>query len=282
MHNIFRHVARLLVALTIAASLSGCTMFSSGRHYSAARLPLEYAAAHVQNPRLLDLSQFTGPPFEDGLIDRGDVLNVAVAAGLDEGTFVEFPARVADDGTIIVPQIGPILVAGLTVMQAEQQLTATCIQQNLYRRPNITITIDQPRVNRITVVGAVEEPGEQELSRHNSYLTPALVSAGGMTTTAGTVVRIRRPTGVSALASSGGVRQVNAMEGPSTLLCLNLSDPNDAIRAAEYLPDGTVITVDLLEPEPVQMIGLVGAGDVVFPRNRDLTLLGAVGLAVGV
>ena len=102
------------------------------------------------------------------------------------------PVRVANDGTIVVPLIGRVAVAGYEMEQAEQILAGESIARGVFRNPNITVTMKQTRTNKITVVGAVNRPGTVELPRGSSSLLSAIVAVDGLSKEAGAEVEIRR------------------------------------------------------------------------------------------
>ncbi len=270
-------------------SSSGC---STQRYYRPANLPTELAATHVPNVRTLDLSQLAGPVQGSELISPGDVLDLSIAGGLAADAVTSFPIRVGDDGTVLVPEVGTVRLAGLELAEAEQAIAGACIQRGLYLQPQVAITIKNRRVNRVTVVGAVEEPGIHELPRGSSYLLDALTAAGGLAEDAGADVDIRLPDPTENLASAAGpagdraVRPAGAEmpldSGPKSIH-INLADSVLHGGGGAYLSDGAVVMVQRREPMPIQVIGLVKKpGQYEYPVNQDLDVLGALALAGGV
>ena len=121
----------------------------------------------------------------------------------------------------------------------------------------------------------------------------AIVAAGGLAEDAGTNVEIRHPVGSTALASPGqpvtgpgDIRLTGATMAPPagqvSRVCLNLAEAAGQPHATQYLDDGAVVTVQRRNPEPVEVIGMVGTpGQYDFPVNHDLRVLGAIALAGG-
>ena len=99
-------------------------------------------------------------------------------------------ARVAGDGTIRVPLVGSVAVSGLEPFEASQNIVAAARSRGIYRQPHVSVEIKKKAVNRITVMGAVAEPGVHDVPRNSSDLVTALAAAGGLTEEAGTVVEI--------------------------------------------------------------------------------------------
>ncbi len=263
-----------------------------GHNYVPSTLPPELEAAPIENAHILNLSGLSGPQVSPDIIGCGDVLKVSIAAGLDKDAVVEFLARVGDDGTALIPQLGHIPLDGLHVMQAEQRIADACIDGRLYRQPNVTVTMEKQQLNQITVNGGVKDPKMVELPRGRSYLLQAIIAAGGLGEDAGTRVEIRRPPDPSAMAAPGaspgdpGVQLTGGAmpAGPSqgTLVCLNLSEAVHQPGNNTYLPDGSIVMIEKRQPESVYILGLVKKpAKYDFPVNHDLTLLGAIAEAGG-
>ena len=275
--------------LVAAMAASGC---SRGRVYTASALPAEYLAMPVHSAHTLDLTQLSGPPVSSERIHAGDVLNLSIAGGLDSDAGTKFPVRVNDDGAVWVPEVGEIRVAGLEPGGAEQAIAMACIERGQFVRPAVNVTMNHQRVNRITMVGGVEKQGIIELPRGDSYLLPAIVAAGGLAEDAGTNVEIRQPAPVDRMALDQGfpagasqVRQASATRGTRNSLVSMRVDLVEAVtrgQGGQYLEDGAVVMVELREPKPVEVIGLVNdPGQYEFPVNKNLNLLSALALAGG-
>ncbi len=274
----------MAVALLVLG-VAGC---ARTRTYTSATLPAGFRAPLVENAQAVDIGNLVPPPANNDLIDCGDVLKVSLAAGLDADAVTNFFVRVGDDGTALLPEIGQLPLAGLHLMQAEQQIATACVQRSLYRRPHVTVTMERQRTNRIMVAGAVEEPGIHELPRGSSYLSAAIMAAGGLAEDAGTKVEIRRPAAPRRLASRetlhGGASGVQwasneqiAPENRAGVICLNLADPAGQARSDQYLDDGSVVTIERRIPQPVEVVGLVRKpGRCEFPVNHDLRVFGAI------
>lgn len=281
----------MVEAAVLLFAISGCSLIH--RHYAPDTLPPEFQARSLKSARSSDVSLVAGQPGKSDLIAAGDLLKISVAAGLDRDAVTEFYAWVDENGMAHLPEIGRIRLAGLTLIQAGKQVGAVCVHRNLYRQPAVTVAMERQRVNHITVTGAVEEPGVQELPPGSSYLSEAIVAAGGFAEDAGTKVTIRRSSEPPRLAGPAhgppgpsGVRLVSG-EQPlpgrqAQLVCLDLSDKNSQLGRREYLPDGSVVTVERLEPKPIEVVGLVRKpGQYDFPLTYDLNVYSAIALAGG-
>jgi polysaccharide export outer membrane protein len=296
-----------------AAIVSGCAT-SSGKHYTHKTMPTQMLAAKRDNVQTLELQNLARASNNSDMIDRGDVLEVSISAGLNEKDTVVLPVRVNEQGIAQIPEIGPVPLAGLEPEAAEATIVAACIEQQLYQRPTVTVTMKRQRMNRVMVTGAVKKPDMYELPRGRSDLLAAIVAAGGLDEDAGTNVEIRNPrrsnSGRSAPVASGAKRGIDTV-GHSTLLptegstvsadnefdagMLPVSAGNgmesikvDLVSATKtgsggyIVEDGGVVRVEKRDPEPLHVIGLVRKPDRYdFPIAEDLRVTDAIALAGG-
>lgn len=271
----------------------GLTIGCAGPNmYRAANLPPELAAIPVPNVKRLDLSGLAGPSTGSEFIQPGDVLDLSIAGGLGDDSVSDFPIRVGDDGQVLIPDVGMLRLAGLELADAEGAISAACIQRGLYLQPHVVVTMKRQRRNRITVVGAVEEPGIVELPRGQSYLLDAVVAAGGLSEDAGANVDIRTPGNANGLVAANpaalgpdGVVQASARGlagGTQRSQRVNIVDAVMSGASGQYLNDNAVVVVEQQELAPVQVIGLVkDPGEFDYPVERPLNVLGALALAGG-
>jgi len=263
----------LVITVLLALGSTGC---SHNRTFTRGSMPEWLHARPVHNPRTLDLSPFAGPPIDMKAIDCGDELSVSVVAGLSEEDKVAFPVRVGDDGVGVLPEIGPVPLAGLHPMVAEQQIIQVAKQRDVYRQPTVNVAIEKRRTNRVRVIGAVNralvvggirQEILHDLPWRSSYLKAAIDAGGGLSEDAGTRVSIWRP---------------SAPAGESQVVELDLLDPNDRSRGSPYLTDGSVVNVEQRPPRAVQVEGeVVKRGPVEYSVVHGLRLSEAVGMAGG-
>lgn len=84
---------------------------------------------------------------------------------------------VTPEGELVVPKVGPVSVAGLTLREAERR-----VQQELrsfYPKAKITLRLLEPGVFRVAVTGMVAEPGIYEVIGVDR-ITTAIDAAGGI------------------------------------------------------------------------------------------------------
>ena len=99
---------------------------------------------------------------------------------------------VLNDGTVSLPLIGSVRVQGLTLSQAQQWFT-TLFRKQL-QRPDLQLTVAQPRPIRVALVGEVERPG---------IYTLTISEASQVEGVAATISGL--PTLVDALQKAGGI-----------------------------------------------------------------------------
>ena len=293
-----RAKAMLAIVLLVpfAVGATGCAT----TQYYAADLPPQLNAPAIENPQIIDLTKFAIPAASNELIDRGDVLEVTISAGLSEKDTFTFPVRVNERGVANLPVIGDVALAGLELEGSEAAIIAAAVQRGLYRAPHVTVTMKRQRMNRITVVGAVKEPGIFELPRGASDLLAALTEAGMLADDAGIHVQIRYPTGssrgtsmpppvaqrgrdsVSAVGHSFDSAKATSNIRPRSIR-VNLVSAAKGGSKGYPLQDGAIVMVEKRDPKPVHVMGLVKKpGRYEFPVREELRVLDAIALAGGI
>ena len=288
-----------LVVLTLSA---GC---QSGT-YQADLLPAEFRTASVNAKPIMNLARVASPGAGTAMLAPGDLLEISVATGHSEEKVTPTLARVADDGTVSVPVIGPVPVAGLEAFDASQNITNLAIQRGMYKHPLVTVEIKSKAVNRITVLGAVKEQGVHEIARGSSDLISALAAAGGLTDDADSVIEIiRQPKfGLAAneapplpgITAEGSEIQLAAYQNigqtpspqqtpgwmaPRTMQ-IDLANGNPITNADFRLLDRDIVRVVPRKKEVVYVAGLVkDPGQFEIPLDQDIHLLDAIALAGG-
>lgn len=265
---------------------AGC---AQGRLHQAADLPPEYLAAPVENVQTINLSRLVTESVSNELIQPGDVLEVNIESGYAQDKSDSLLVRVGADGVANVPLVGRVALANLKLEGAEQAIAAAAVGRNILRNPSVTAVMKQQRSNKVTVIGAVEEPGVYDLPRGSSSLLAAIVAAGGLSSEAATDVEIRRPAAARAVQSpilnritAAGYQQPQPPAQPVSYQ-VNLIDAAKQDHVSHNLEDGDVVMVQRRDPQPFDVIGLVTKpGRFELPPNQDLYLLDALAIAGGV
>jgi len=275
-----------LAAAVICLVGGGC---ARARYYQATKLPPELLMPPVENVRTVDLSRLATASVSNDLIAAGDVLQVNIETGYAAEDDSSLVVRVGEDGIANVPLIGRLPLASLRLVGAEQAIGAAAVDRHVFRNPTVTVVMKQKQVNKVMVIGAVENPGVYELPRGSSSLLSAIVAAGGLGDEAGTTVQIRR----SALSrgpnappldrvTPAGFRQP-APAVQQVSYHVDLIEASKQDRADHHLQDGDVVMVQRRDLQPFDVIGLVSKpGRFELPPNKELYLLDALAMAGGV
>jgi polysaccharide export outer membrane protein len=98
--------------------------------------------------------------------------------------------QINNDGTALLPLIGIVHLAGLTVTQAEELIAEKLETKGMYRDPQITIDVAQSPNQAVTIIGEIHQVVPVVGKRR---LLDVLSAAGGLPPTASHVVTIDRP-----------------------------------------------------------------------------------------
>jgi polysaccharide biosynthesis/export protein len=279
----------IVAILALACIGSGC----ASRAYRATNLPPELMAPASLDLTAVDLSGLANHSVSVEVIQPGDVLDVSMITDYSKLVSTTTPARVADDGSVIVPLVGKVGVGGIEVEDAEKIINAESIARGVFRNPCITVTMRQCRTRKVTVMGAVNAPGPHELPRGSSSLMAALLAAGGLSKEAGTEVEIHHTDSRQAPGGSTAAPVANAADGSASLASYQPAAA-EAIRvdlkAAEAgavqvpdLRDGDVVHVKKRTLRPIYVMGLVTKpGEFAYPTDKEIRVLDALALAGGV
>jgi polysaccharide export outer membrane protein len=211
-------------------------------------------------------------------IGPGDLVEITIVSGSGEERVLPVPARVAQDGTVMVPLIGSVPVGGVEPVAAEQRIAAAAIERGIYRQPYVTLTVKEPAVNRVTVLGAVAKPGVVELPRGACDLASAIAAAGGLAKDASTRIEILHRGTRTFLAENGKPAgdspDVNTTEG------VTLASYNEQSVAGP--PD--LARIDLAQAGPMasQNRRLDDRDQFELPHDKDIRVLDALAMAGGV
>ena len=274
---------------------SGCALDKEHK-YTTHDVPASLLAEPWKPACNVDLSSTVvrRPPQK---IERGDTVEVVLASGLRSSEMTKITATVGDDGMVSLPLIGRVPIDGQPLESAGEAVVQACHETGVKRPPFVQVTMQQPRQNRITVLGAVDRPGACSVARDNCDLVTVLAAAGGLSREAGEKIVIRRDPRSKHKAArpipstSAEVQQASATDARAkdeTHWPLELHQELDLTMPADQLPavdlrDGDVIVVERRDPPSVLVTGMVRRpGRYLFPIGQDYRLLDAIAEAGGV
>jgi polysaccharide biosynthesis/export protein len=194
-------------------------------------------------------------------VGPGDVLEIAVFGNEDLSRL----PTIQPNGTIALPLLGEVPIAGLTVAEIRAKLTALLAKDFLVN-PQVEVKIKEYQSQFVSVVGEVNNPGRKPL-KGRTRLIDALVESGGFRPTASGEVIISRTDG----SFDGGARTLRLKLG-------SVPTPQDQVNLEIPLRNGDLITASA--KYFVTVDGEVNRPGR-YPIENDLTLTGAVSTAGG-
>jgi polysaccharide biosynthesis/export protein len=169
----------LSLSLIFTVVLAGCVssdLYSNTYIYQD-KFPSPTVEEQANLQKLAELWQLRAreQTSSDYVLSSGDSVEISVAA-IEE--LRSRTLRIARDGTIALPFIGKVQVAGLTREELEQHLTER-LQQYMYK-PRVVVFVREYQSRQVAVLGAVTKPGLYSLTGSSDTLLDMLSQAGGM------------------------------------------------------------------------------------------------------
>lgn len=312
-----RSSAAAILALAMAGS-AGCAALTNpvAQGIPVRELPDEALGESREALRPVPLNLLGQEEPEVYRLAAGDILSVAIQNILDEknAPLTPFDADggppalgysipVREDGTIILPSVDPIKVAGLSVTEVYEKVRAayTVDKEILNKdKARIVVSLYRPRRHRVRVVR--EDGG-------SSGVQTSAVSVTGFS--GATVGASHKGTGVvldlpvyesdvlNALTRSGGLPGTDAKNEVVVQRKPRRGDPPGApvqiriplrLRPGEPVPfgpedvilhPGDTVFVESRQAEVFYTAGLLGAGQFPLPRDTDLDVLQAIAIIRG-
>ena len=193
-----RAAAIALIALTVTAAVGRAqapTPSTSGLPSGVARLPQSQDTRSV--PNALSAPAVWG----DSTTGASDSASSAapMAAPIGPGAILEtnefhtpeFHARVrvSNAGTVVLPFIGEIAVAGMDEATAARSIEAALVAKGILLHPQVSLLVTAFAGQDVTIFGEVVRPGVYPYGVHHQLLD-LISSAAGFTQTAGRLVTI--------------------------------------------------------------------------------------------
>jgi len=229
-------------------------------------LSIGFGFAQNINERIQQLSRLGKQPVEDYKVGPGDLLEITVF-GEEK---LSPTLRVSSSGEITLPFIESVQVAGMSPLEIEKELKKR-LDGTVIHNPQVTVFVKEYRSQPIFVLGAVEKPGEYQMSRA-VRVVDAIAMAGGL--------KIEKASNFAVIQRS---EPIPGGDG-SLVTKINLKDLLDKGEAELNLPlhAGDVVQIPERVPELFYVIGEVNrSGAFALPLDQKLLLSQALAWAGG-
>ena len=258
----------IAIVLGLGIGLAGCTAIPGDGPWmggagatSTEALPFDVVdltpttIASYSQPAPVDVPSTTSNLSSGGRISvaPGDVIKVRIFEPYEGSIFptIQRPGadfgvqRVTDDGTIAVPFVGTVRVAGMDLGQIEQKITEQVRTSGKAQDPQVIVEFVADRTHTVSVSGDVKQPGRISLLDGVRTASEAIARAGGVV---------------------GGGSQPGASASPSNQVEVVVRRQGRVILQTQYY--------DLLSGRDIAL--QKGDEIVVRPNSRVYTVLGAV------
>jgi protein involved in polysaccharide export with SLBB domain len=152
----------------------------------------------VDMDRVLQAKIATGPY----RATPGDVLKLEMPRFLEQSSDVPtadnrqtYNCRIGDDGTIVLPIIGRVAVQDKTLAEIERAIAAQYYPKYVAAPLPVYASVLEYQTQRVSIVGAVTQPGIHALRYDQMSLVALLMQAGGIVGQGAAVIRITRADG---------------------------------------------------------------------------------------
>lgn len=135
--------------------------------------------AFACSKRGVQVTEVPPPATNDTTLGPGDVFSVRVY-GEDAMTGSH---QVAPDGTVNFPLLGAVRVSGLEPSEVAQKIRTELVERDLLRAPHVSVYVEEYASKRVSVVGAVANPGTFPLVP-GMTVVQAISMAGGFSSLA--------------------------------------------------------------------------------------------------
>jgi protein involved in polysaccharide export with SLBB domain len=196
-------IGRWTFCACICGLLAGCSMIETAAPSTNQPAPLSWLTNWVSQP--IDMApgfdvESIRPDPRQATVLAGDLLEVTVWDLYEPGKPYSFPARISQRLTVEVPFLGDVPVERRTIPEVEVLLVESYRKGDYLLSPRILVRSLDPPTLQIQVTGAVNRGGLIELPRTGPSVYAAILSAGGLTRTAGTQVGVTRRSAVAAVS----------------------------------------------------------------------------------
>jgi polysaccharide export outer membrane protein len=187
----------------------------------------------------------------------GDAIRVTVFQQPDLTT----EARISERGTINMPLIGEVKVAGLSQPEAAGTIADGLKKGNYLKNPQVSLAITTVRSRQVSVLGLVARPGRYALDDTSPNVADVIAAAGGIVAGGDNHVVVLR---------DGKTEKVNVLGKP---FALKAGDTVSVERAPVFYIYGEVARSGAYRLEPnMTVMQAIAAGGGITPRGSEWRL----------
>ena len=187
----------------------------------------------------------------------GDAVRVSVFQQADLTT----ETRISEQGTITMPLIGQVKLAGLSSTAAGSQIADALKRGQFLNNPQVNVALITLRSRQVSVLGMVARPGRYPLDDTSSQLADVIAAAGGVLPTGSESVTVTR----------GGKEEKVALLGKG--FALQGGETIYVDRAPVFYIYGEVVRAGAYRLEPnMSVMQAIAAGGGITPRGSDRRL----------
>ena len=179
------------------------------------------SARHTQQPISTAALSPVPEGFENLVLAPGSLLHIEVY-GVSE---MSIELRVDAEGNVAIPLLGAVHIAGDTVAQAQNAIAKDFSDREVFKDPQVTLTVLQFPASSVSVTGEVQTPGKMQLLAPTA-LGEVLAMAGGETNAAGNDIEVQHH------ASGGETRSQHIDFTPGSdpgILHQTVIEPGDSV-----------------------------------------------------
>lgn len=315
-----RYSLLLLAVCVVAPGMVGCANIQA---IPVHRLPPEFRGRPREAMQQISISRLRQDPPVDYKLGPNDVLGIYIENVLggegeappvhfpedgDQAPALGFPVPVREDGTLALPYIEPVIVEGMTLAEATDEVKRAYVRSQILKASatNIMVTLMRRREYRVTVIR--EEGGGKEgvtkrgtgetidLPAYENDVLHALNETGGLPgLDAKNEIFILRGDFADGVERDRVMAMINACREPCSCPPELPEHPSIVRIPLRYYPDqlpqfteediilgtGDIVYIPTREREIYYTGGTLQGADHEIPRDYDLDVVGAVSLAGG-
>jgi polysaccharide export outer membrane protein len=190
-------------------------------------------------------------------LGAGDAVRVTVFQQPDLTT----EARISERGTINMPLIGEVKLAGMSQAEAAGAIADGLKSGNYLKNPQVSLAITTLRSRQVSVLGLVARPGRYALDDTSLNVADVIAAAGGITAGGDNTVIVLR---------DGKQQKVNVLGQP---FALKAGDTVSVERAPVFYIYGEVSRAGAYRVEPdMTVMQAIAAGGGITPRGSEWRL----------